>query len=64
VGPAPGQGGVIDLLMELAQGHSSALGQQVKRQAPDSPTDLPKHSWGAVLKGTLKSGPWPPSLAP
>ncbi|WP_030807509.1 YihY/virulence factor BrkB family protein [Streptomyces sp. NRRL F-2799] len=27
---------------------------QVERRAPDSPTDLPKHSWGAVLKGTLK----------
>ncbi|MFJ8108947.1 YihY/virulence factor BrkB family protein [Streptomyces sp. NPDC096132] len=23
-------------------------------QAPDKPTDLPKRSWGAVLKGTLK----------
>ena len=27
---------------------------QVERQAPDTPTDLPKHSWGAVLKGTVK----------
>ncbi|MER5431314.1 YihY/virulence factor BrkB family protein [Streptomyces sp. NPDC002588] len=27
---------------------------QVERQAPDKPTDLPRRSWGAVLKGTLK----------
>ena len=26
----------------------------MERQAPDTPTDLPKRSWGAVLKGTLK----------
>ncbi|MGW2823738.1 YihY/virulence factor BrkB family protein [Streptomyces sp. NPDC001443] len=29
-------------------------GEQVERRAPDSPTDLPEGSWGAVLKGTLK----------
>ncbi|MGW0876360.1 YihY/virulence factor BrkB family protein [Streptomyces sp. NPDC002740] len=28
--------------------------EQVERQAPDKPTDLPGRSWGAVLKGTLK----------
>ncbi|MFE9650782.1 YihY/virulence factor BrkB family protein [Streptomyces sp. NPDC006365] len=28
--------------------------EQVERQAPDTPTDLPKRSWSAVLKGTLK----------
>ncbi|MDX3697233.1 YihY/virulence factor BrkB family protein [Streptomyces europaeiscabiei] len=28
--------------------------EQVERQAPDKPTDLPRRSWGAVLKGTLK----------
>ncbi|WP_062645022.1 YihY/virulence factor BrkB family protein [Streptomyces maremycinicus] len=28
--------------------------EQVERQAPDKPTDLPKRSWKAVLKGTLK----------
>ncbi|MFD9436973.1 YihY/virulence factor BrkB family protein [Streptomyces sp. NPDC060002] len=28
--------------------------EQVEQQAPDKPTDLPKRSWGAVLKGTLK----------
>ncbi|MGX1480120.1 UNVERIFIED_CONTAM: YihY family inner membrane protein [Streptomyces canus] len=26
----------------------------MERQAPDTPTDLPKGSWGAVLKGTMK----------
>ncbi|MFE5920712.1 YihY/virulence factor BrkB family protein [Streptomyces sp. NPDC056468] len=28
--------------------------EQVEQRAPDTPTDLPKRSWGAVLKGTLK----------
>ncbi|MFE0256181.1 YihY/virulence factor BrkB family protein [Streptomyces sp. NPDC059010] len=28
--------------------------EQVERQAPDTPTDLPKRSWGAVLKGALR----------
>ncbi|GCB42872.1 YihY/virulence factor BrkB family protein [Streptomyces sp. NL15-2K] len=28
--------------------------EQVERQAPDTPTDLPRRSWGAVLKGTLR----------
>ncbi|MFC4503679.1 MULTISPECIES: YihY/virulence factor BrkB family protein [Streptomyces] len=28
--------------------------EQVERQAPDKPTDLPRGSWGLVLKGTLK----------
>ncbi|MCX2927573.1 YihY/virulence factor BrkB family protein [Streptomyces sp. NEAU-W12] len=28
--------------------------EQVEERAPDSPTDLPKRSWMAVLKGTLK----------
>ncbi|MER5429555.1 YihY/virulence factor BrkB family protein [Streptomyces sp. NPDC002588] len=27
---------------------------RVERQAPDSPADLPRRSWGAVLKGTVK----------
>ncbi|KUO02877.1 YihY/virulence factor BrkB family protein [Streptomyces caeruleatus] len=27
---------------------------QVERQAPDSPTELPKRSWWAALKGTLR----------
>jgi membrane protein len=28
--------------------------EQVERRAPDKPADLPRCSWGAVLKGTLK----------
>ncbi|MGW2245136.1 YhjD/YihY/BrkB family envelope integrity protein [Streptomyces hirsutus] len=28
--------------------------EQVEERAPDSPTELPKRSWKAVLKGTLK----------
>ncbi|MEV2212057.1 YihY/virulence factor BrkB family protein [Streptomyces sp. NPDC050997] len=28
--------------------------ERVEERAPKSPTDLPKQSWGAVLKGTLK----------
>ncbi|MER5214594.1 YihY/virulence factor BrkB family protein [Streptomyces sp. NPDC002838] len=28
--------------------------ERVEQQAPDTPTDLPRRSWGAVLKGTLK----------
>ncbi|MFI8219554.1 YhjD/YihY/BrkB family envelope integrity protein [Streptomyces sp. NPDC085932] len=29
-------------------------GPEVERAAPDSPTELPKTSWGAVLKGSLR----------
>ncbi|MFG2455530.1 YihY/virulence factor BrkB family protein [Streptomyces sp. NPDC048523] len=36
------------------RGTQAGPGEQVERQAPDTPTDLPKRSWGAVLKGTLK----------
>jgi membrane protein len=36
------------------RGTGAGPGEQVERQAPDTPTDLPKRSWGAVLKGTLK----------
>ncbi|MFE9628244.1 YihY/virulence factor BrkB family protein [Streptomyces sp. NPDC006527] len=28
--------------------------EQVEQRAPDEPTDLPKRSWAAVLKGTVK----------
>ncbi|MCX5254737.1 YihY/virulence factor BrkB family protein [Streptomyces canus] len=48
-GPAaPGQ--------EAGPGRGTDIGpdEQVERQAPDTPTDLPKGSWGAVLKGTVK----------
>ncbi|MEH0581408.1 MULTISPECIES: YihY/virulence factor BrkB family protein [Streptomyces] len=38
------------------QAARSAAGpdEQVERRAPEKPTDLPKRSWRAVLKGTLK----------
>ncbi|MFG2650591.1 YihY/virulence factor BrkB family protein [Streptomyces sp. NPDC048436] len=29
-------------------------GPEVERRAPDGPTKLPKHAWGAVLKGSVK----------
>ncbi|MFE5084937.1 hypothetical protein [Streptomyces mirabilis] len=28
--------------------------EQAEQRAPDKPTDLPRRSWGAILKGTLK----------
>ncbi|MFF6807050.1 YhjD/YihY/BrkB family envelope integrity protein [Streptomyces sp. NPDC012616] len=34
--------------------HTAGPDEQVEERAPDSPTDLPKHSWKAVLRGTLK----------
>ncbi|MBC2907914.1 YihY/virulence factor BrkB family protein [Streptomyces cupreus] len=40
--------------VETAREAGAGPDEQVERQAPDSPTDLPKRSWGAVLKGTLK----------
>ncbi|MFE6098011.1 YihY/virulence factor BrkB family protein [Streptomyces massasporeus] len=39
---------------ETAREGGAGPDEQVERQAPDSPTDLPKSSWAAVLKGTLK----------
>ncbi|MFI2087370.1 YihY/virulence factor BrkB family protein [Streptomyces rishiriensis] len=33
---------------------SAGPDERVERRAPDSPTDLPRRSWKAVLKGTLK----------
>ncbi|AVV47017.1 YihY/virulence factor BrkB family protein [Streptomyces sp. ID05-04B] len=41
---------------EAENGRAPAVGpdEQVEERAPDSPTDLPRHSWKAVLKGTLK----------
>ncbi|MFF4317745.1 YihY/virulence factor BrkB family protein [Streptomyces sp. NPDC001568] len=29
-------------------------GEEIERRAPDEPTSLPKRSWGAVLRGTIK----------
>jgi membrane protein len=40
--------------VETGRGTGAGPDEQVEQRAPDSPTDLPKSSWGAVLKGTLK----------
>jgi membrane protein len=39
---------------ETARGTGAGPDEQVEQRAPDSPKDLPKRSWGAVLKGTLR----------
>ncbi|MBE8478311.1 YihY/virulence factor BrkB family protein [Streptomyces justiciae] len=39
---------------DAAQAPEAGPDEQVQRQAPDTPTDLPKSSWGAVLKGALR----------
>ncbi|MFF4276491.1 YihY/virulence factor BrkB family protein [Streptomyces sp. NPDC001536] len=39
---------------EAAREPEAGPDEQVERRAPDTPTDLPKHSWRAVLKGTVK----------
>ncbi|QYX78654.1 YihY/virulence factor BrkB family protein [Streptomyces akebiae] len=39
---------------ETARAPAAGPDEEVERRAPDSPTDLPKRSWWAVLKGTLK----------
>ncbi|MEU6995509.1 YihY/virulence factor BrkB family protein [Streptomyces sp. NPDC046465] len=44
----PGEHGRVD------DGLDDGLDEQVERQAPDSPAELLKHSWWAVLKGTAK----------
>lgn len=38
---------------DTRQGKEAGSDDQVEQRAPDSPTGLPKSSWGAVLKGTL-----------
>ncbi|MGC0337850.1 YihY/virulence factor BrkB family protein [Streptomyces sp. SLBN-8D4] len=40
--------------VEAGRGTGAGPDEQVEQQTPDTPTDLPKRSWGAVLKGTLK----------
>ena len=35
-------------------GHFYGPDEQVERRAPDTPADLPKRSWAAVLKGSLR----------
>ena len=46
--------GTADPKGETDQAPEAGPDEQVERQAPDTPTDLPKRSWGAVLKGTVK----------
>lgn len=43
-----------DRTAETARAPEAGPDEQVERQAPDTPTDLPRRSWRAVLKGTLK----------
>ncbi|WP_424882567.1 YihY/virulence factor BrkB family protein [Streptomyces sp. SLBN-8D4] len=45
---------VADREVEAGRGTGAGPDEQVERQSPDTPTDLPKSSWGMVLKGTLK----------
>ncbi|MEU9271751.1 YihY/virulence factor BrkB family protein [Streptomyces sp. NPDC048251] len=45
---------VADREVETGRGTDAGPDEQVEQRAPDSPKDLPKRSWGAVLKGTLK----------
>ncbi|MEU9167153.1 YihY/virulence factor BrkB family protein [Streptomyces sp. NPDC048420] len=51
-----GHGGHVAAGQEAETARAPAAGpdEQVERQAPDTPTDLPRRSWSAVLKGTLK----------
>lgn len=43
-----------DRTTERARAPEAGPTEQVERRAPDTPTDLPKSSWWAVLKGTAK----------
>ncbi|MCX5521378.1 YihY/virulence factor BrkB family protein [Streptomyces bobili] len=46
--------GAADKAAETVRTSEAGPDEQVERRAPDSPKDLPKRSWTAVLKGTLK----------
>ena len=46
--------GATDKTAETARAPEAGPDEQVEQRAPDTPTDLPKRSWAAVLKGTLK----------
>ncbi|MEU6261024.1 YihY/virulence factor BrkB family protein [Streptomyces sp. NPDC047043] len=39
---------------DVARARETGPDEQVERQAPDTPTDLPKRSWAAVLKGAVR----------
>ncbi|MFD0008302.1 YihY/virulence factor BrkB family protein [Streptomyces sp. NPDC127178] len=43
-----------DTRAETERAPEAGPDEQVEQRAPDTPTDLPKRSWMAVLKGTLK----------
>ncbi len=49
-----GEHGATDTRAETARAPEAGPDEQVEQRAPDTLTDLPKRSWGAVLKGTLK----------
>ncbi|MFE6336474.1 YihY/virulence factor BrkB family protein [Streptomyces sp. NPDC057806] len=49
-----GEHGTTDQTADTARAPQAGPNEQVEEQAPDTPTDLPKSSWMAVLKGTLK----------
>jgi membrane protein len=49
-----GEHGTTDQTADTARAPQAGPNEQVEEQAPDTPTDLPRSSWMAVLKGTLK----------
>ncbi|MFJ9663486.1 YihY/virulence factor BrkB family protein [Streptomyces sp. NPDC101219] len=52
--PAAGPGPGPDDSARRAAGSRPGPDDDVERAAPDSPTGLPKQSWGAALKGSLR----------
>ncbi|CAL9618402.1 YhjD/YihY/BrkB family envelope integrity protein [Streptomyces sp. enrichment culture] len=52
--PAAGPGSGRDDDAGRAAGSRPGPDEHVERAAPDSPTGLPKQSWGAALKGSLR----------
>ncbi|HEY9437814.1 MAG TPA: YihY/virulence factor BrkB family protein, partial [Streptomyces sp.] len=49
-----GEHAAADQEAGAGRGTDAGPDEEVERRAPDAPTDLPKRSWKAVLKGTLK----------
>ncbi|WP_328426229.1 YihY/virulence factor BrkB family protein [Streptomyces sp. NBC_00443] len=49
-----GEHGATDTRADTTEAPQAGPDEQVEQRAPDTPTDLPKRSWAAVLKGTLK----------
>ncbi|WP_329273673.1 YihY/virulence factor BrkB family protein [Streptomyces sp. NBC_01451] len=52
--PRPDAPGAADRTAGRARAPEAGPTEQVERRAPDTPTDLPRSSWWAVLKGTAK----------